>query len=194
MPYVVDLTGQKFGRVLVLKRVRYKPEGWKKESTFYDCLCDCGREYRTSHSNLVSGRTGYRRKGVCEQSCGCAQHEWVAGLQALADGESEYNTVEKYYKENAGKAGISWFLSREEFRSFLHKPCSYCGSLDSMEKTTLIGGNSLKYNGIDRVDSDLDYTMDNCVTACKWCNWAKREIPKEDFLLHVERIHRYEKS
>lgn len=184
-----SLSGQQIGRITVGEGFRCKPEGCIQERTYYRCRCSCGKEYTASHTTLSTSKN--RIASVCEASCGCAQHEWVAGLQALAAGESDYNYIEHYYIENAKRANLLWGLTREEFRSFLSKPCNYCGISNSMERITKIGKNSFKYNGIDRVDSSLDYTLDNCVTACKWCNWAKREVSVDTFLLHVRRIKEF---
>lgn len=52
-----DLTGQKFGMLLVLGHESLK--GWK-------CLCDCGSIYYTNAYNLIHGRSS---------SCGCKQYE-----------------------------------------------------------------------------------------------------------------------
>jgi hypothetical protein len=42
-------------------------------------------------------------------------------------------------------------------------PCYYCN----------IEANDTQYNGIDRFDNSIGYTMDNTVTACKLCNLTK---------------------
>lgn len=36
MPRLIDLTGQKFGKLTVLKRIL------DRKSTYYECLCECG--------------------------------------------------------------------------------------------------------------------------------------------------------
>lgn len=45
------------------------------------------------------------------------------------------------------------------------------------------------YNGIDRVDSDGDYTIDNCVPCCKICNRMKVDTPVADFIAHLIQIY-----
>ncbi len=58
----IDLTGQKFNRLFVLKRVHnntYKRPMWL-------CLCDCGENTIVRGSSLVDGRT---------KSCGCLNRE-----------------------------------------------------------------------------------------------------------------------
>ena len=66
MGKVIDLTGQRFGRLVVL---------WKqgldksKRNTLWFCRCDCGKEKAVSFGALKSGAT---------QSCGCIQKERTA--------------------------------------------------------------------------------------------------------------------
>lgn len=55
-----DLTGQKFGRLTVLKML------WDEKPTKCVCLCDCGNETIVAGADLSIGHT---------QSCGCLQRE-----------------------------------------------------------------------------------------------------------------------
>lgn len=64
MGKVVDLTGQKFGYLTVLKRDTLK----KSNHAYWICQCNCG--------NVVSVRGTLLRKGVTK-SCGCLQKEKV---------------------------------------------------------------------------------------------------------------------
>ena len=56
MGSLINLKGQKFGRLVVIKRV--KP----KHPTRWLCLCDCGKTSKVVAHSLMSGRT---------TSCGC---------------------------------------------------------------------------------------------------------------------------
>ncbi len=58
----VDLTGQKFSKLLVLSRAGIKKSGNLK----WLCLCDCGASLVTVGSRLLSGET---------KSCGCLKKE-----------------------------------------------------------------------------------------------------------------------
>lgn len=57
----IDLTGQRFGRLTVVKRVKDKRQG-----TFWLCQCDCGGTKIAETRNLRRGLT---------QSCGCLHNE-----------------------------------------------------------------------------------------------------------------------
>lgn len=58
----IDLTGQKFGNVTVIKEAppRIEPSGRRK--IMWECLCDCGKTFYVQSSNLRGGHT---------TSCGC---------------------------------------------------------------------------------------------------------------------------
>lgn len=60
-----DLTGQKFGRLTILKRDESKPKGCGKP-VFWICECDCGNVKSIRGDHIKSGAT---------QSCGCLQKE-----------------------------------------------------------------------------------------------------------------------
>lgn len=62
-----DITGQRFGRVEVL---RWEPS-MDGAGGYWKCRCDCGVEFRTSGSNLRLGKT---------RSCGCLRSEVTADL------------------------------------------------------------------------------------------------------------------
>ena len=58
----IDITGQKIGRLLVIRAVRKEAI----ERLFYECLCDCGTTKVIGAQNLRRGLT---------HSCGCLQRE-----------------------------------------------------------------------------------------------------------------------
>lgn len=61
-----DLTGQRFGRLLVTGRAPSKAYPSGLMSTRFYCRCDCGQETIVDRCNLISGNT---------TSCGCRHKE-----------------------------------------------------------------------------------------------------------------------
>ena len=62
-----DLSGQKFGKLLVLSRApdHITPKGYPM--TRFNCICDCGKSVVAYSSNLVQGHAtscGCSRKGI----------------------------------------------------------------------------------------------------------------------------------
>ena len=60
---VIDISGERYGRLLVLKQVEDKRSG-----TFWLCKCDCGNEKIIRKGQLKSGKT---------KSCGCLNAELI---------------------------------------------------------------------------------------------------------------------
>ena len=42
-----------------------------------------------------------------------------------------------------------------------------------------------------RMDSKLDYTLDNCVPCCKTCNYLKKDLTFEEFKSHTNKIYEF---
>jgi hypothetical protein len=49
-------------------------------------------------------------------------------------------------------------------------------------KKTARSGEVYIYNGIDRVDSNIGYTLENCVPCCEAVNRMKMDLSKEEFI------------
>ena len=60
-----DLTGMRFGKLVVIKKVP-RPESKKKTGAYWRCKCDCGNEIDTYADHLNRGHT---------KSCGCLHIE-----------------------------------------------------------------------------------------------------------------------
>lgn len=49
-------------------------------------------------------------------------------------------------------------------------------------------------NGIDRRDSSLGYTLENCLPACGVCNKAKLDYTEEEFLVWTNRLGSFQQA
>lgn len=72
------------------------------------------------------------------------------------------------YKSTAKRFDRVFSLSLKEFESIITQPCHYC--------------NHKPLNGIDRIDSNRDYVIDNCVSCCSQCNLAKNDYTQKEFI------------
>ena len=63
-------------------------------------------------------------------------------------------------------------LTKEQYDDLRQGKCSYCGRRCSDTHT----------NGIDRVDNNIGYVYDNCVSCCGSCNIAKGTMSVDDFI------------
>lgn len=150
MPKLIDLSGQKIGRLLV---VRKETAPMKRSGTHYVCHCDCGSVKTIHRSELRNGDT---------KSCGCIQREKAS--QAQYKHGLRHHPIYKTYScmkdrclnprnhdyPRYGGRGISicesWLQSFENFANDM---------LPSWKpKLTL-----------ERVDLNKDYCPDNCIWA-----------------------------
>jgi len=75
MPTFIDLTGQKFGRLTVLKQVENRGR-----RTCWFCVCDCGNQLEVRGNSLRTGNT---------ISCGCFRKETAHALNFKPEGKQE---------------------------------------------------------------------------------------------------------
>jgi hypothetical protein len=79
------------------------------------------------------------------------------------------------YRKDSRHRGYSFNLTIEEFETFWKKPCFYCG-------------NEIETIGIDRVDNNKGYQLDNCVSCCTICNRMKMDHSLMDWINHIKKI------
>jgi hypothetical protein len=170
---IVDLTGKRFGRLVVIEKTNKKGK-----AAYWLCKCDCGNE------KIVKG---YHLRAKHVVSCGCYGEE----RKKRPFGESCKEQVYKTYKHSAKIKGFEFLLSEEYFFKLTSDNCFYCGeSPSNINKNTFNNGDYV-YNGIDRVDSSKGYIEGNVVPCCKTCNYAKRRMASKDFLDWVERVYNH---
>jgi hypothetical protein len=156
----------------------------KKRKLYYKCQCkNCG-SILTVRKDVI----------VAATACHCAK---CVGNSKKPTTEVAYNVSRGNYKRAAIFRGLSWDLSPEEFKDIVSKPCHYCGA-EPVQKNHLKRYMRVEtpvyLNGVDRVNSKLGYSVDNCVPCCEKCNRMKLDYSKEDFLSHIEKIYKFHKS
>lgn len=180
-----DITGKKFGRISVVRisKIReYKDKnGHKKKRVVWLCVCDCGKEIEKETYHLVTGNA---------KSCGCLRRdlriELNKRLRRIDAGESAFNSLIAGYKQGAEKRNLKWLLSTEFSLKTTSSDCFYCGRKPSQVRKGI--WSDYIYNGIDRVDSSIGYTEDNCVPCCGPCNLMKLDYSYFEFINTVTKI------
>ncbi len=99
-------------------------------------------------------------------------------------------TIYNNYKRNARRLKRSFEISFEQFKGLVSASCSYCGDAPSSVLKKAGARYGIVYNGLDRVDNDRGYVLDNVVTACKFCNFAKSQWTLDEFLAWLKRIQK----
>ncbi len=172
-----DMTGRRFGRLLVTKR-----DGTylKNRLAVWLCQCDCG--------NVTSVRGASLRKGT-SKSCGCLSKEMTSERTKLPEGESSFNALYGSYQRNAEKRGWNFNLSKAFFRQLVVQPCYYCGGRPSnISKCNKSTNGVFVYNGLDRVQNEIGYVPDNVVPCCRRCNYVKATLSVSELVTHCKKI------
>lgn len=139
-----DLTGQKFGRLLVISH-----GGWIKKKTFWKCLCDCGNEKLVYVSHLKSGSI---------KSCGCLCSE-LTTLKNYKHGLSDH----LLYTTWLGMKSRCCNPCNKDYHSYGGRGIGVCSQwLNSFPQFVLDMGEKPKGMTLDRINTDKDYSPDNC--------------------------------
>jgi hypothetical protein len=104
--------------------------------------------------------------------------------------------VVKIARNKMNFSGHDKQLSLTEIEALIfYKNCFYCerllGDVGSLYKRNEYGQDLCKMRafGIDRIDSNLGYVIDNVVPCCKNCNHTKREYSAEHFSIATQNIY-----
>lgn len=175
----IDLTGQTFGRLTVLRRAEYR----KSDRIRWLCICNC------PDKKLVS-IAGNELKNGDTKSCGCYNIERIKATHSHKFGEASFNKIFYHYKRNAKVSKREFKLTKEEFRKLIKQNCFYCnGEPNSVSDNK--GNGVFVYNGIDRIDNTHGYFLENVVTCCGMCNRMKWAYSSEDFKQQIINIYNY---
>lgn len=173
---IIDLVGQKFSRLLVIK---FDKIG-KHRGAQWKCLCDCGKTTIVGSNSLKMGRI---------RSCGCLKYELNKTQFCLPKGEASFNRILESYTRNARKRSLEFRLTKGEFRSLITSQCFYCTKPPAQIARTKDSNGEFIYNGIDRKDNNKGYILTNVVSCCKICNRAKSDLNEKEFLLWIKRVY-----
>jgi len=187
-----NLINQKFGRLFVLA----KSDERRNKQVMWICKCDCGNIKKVRSFSLDSGNT---------KSCGCLNREksvFNKGLEKAVKVNKKY-TKEiallrrnfSNYKSGASKRNLNFDLTFEEFQSLVTENCFYCEVPPSraLKISKKINYPEIFCNGIDRINNDLGYFLENCVSCCIDCNRAKSNMTPKDFVTWIWRFQEVSK-
>lgn len=169
-----QLAGKRFNSFFVIKEVGKSTRG----SIQWLCKCDCGNDHIVISNELISGAV---------RCCGCYHKYRELGEGALRE-------LFANYKANAKTRKLIFGLTIEEFNIITSQNCSYCGVAPSSIKKGYKNRGNYIFNGIDRINNDLGYILENCVSCCTQCNIAKSDYTKNDFQFWIDRVHRHQNS
>jgi len=172
----LNLKNKRFSRLLVVKEA---PK--RKGRTRWLCQCDCGNVKEIDTRHLT-------RDGDGTRSCGCLLKEHLDNSK-LSYGEASFHRLLSLYKRGAKSRNFEFNLSDIQFKKLTKENCHYCGRdpKNTISGKTYYG--EYIYNGVDRVDNNKGYTLDNCVSCCCICNKMKMKLSVDDFLDRIKKIY-----
>lgn len=169
MPESIDLTNRRFGKLVAFDRAESR-----KKVTYWHCKCDCGTYSIVAYGNLIKGHT---------TSCGCFWEEKWPSLTAAI------NRITHTYKARAKKKNLEYTLTEEQVKDLFSQNCFYCDKEPSNQrKLRNRTGFIYKYSGLDKIDPNKGYTIDNVVPCCIECNQAKMDQTQEEFFDLCKRV------
>lgn len=156
--------------------------GGDKRGRLWECLCDCGKSVIVPAASLKSKVT---------KSCGCLHKELVSKRFSLPEGEANLNYIINRYKHNARDRNLEFVLTRKQFIEIIKQDCRYCGIRPCVSTDHLSCNGKFAHNGIDRVNNEKGYTIDNCVACCGTCNRMKNVHTQQNFLAKIALIYNH---
>lgn len=161
-----DITGNRYGRLVAIRRYSHEPNG----KSYWLCKCDCGKETIVKIDNLTNGHT---------KSCGCLSRETASRIKKT-HGESKTRLYDiwcnmkarcsykgcksfKHYGAKGIKVCDEWADSFESFRDW--------AMANGYDKTALKGECT-----IDRINVYGDYEPDNC----RWTTLTEQALNRTD--------------
>lgn len=176
-----SLIGKRFNRLVVIQFLERKEYG-KNRKLFKRvlCQCDCGKVCEITVTSL---------KKKHSKSCGCLKMDRCKEKRKPY-GQVPIHRVMLAYKSNAKRKGVVFNLTDEQFKQLILSKCSYCGDLpENLQKNGCISTDYIRYNGIDRIDNNLGYEINNCIPCCHFCNFSKRNNTQEFFFQKIKKIY-----
>ena len=148
----MDLIGQKFGRLIVIKKMANN----KHRQSMWLCRCDCGKEKIICGGDLKNGHT---------RSCGCFNREKIT-----KHGHYQNNKKSQIYSSWDSMIGRCTNPNDRDYRNYGGRGITVCERWRKFVNFLKdMGEHPTDKHSIDRIDNDKGYCQSNC-------RWA---LPKE---------------
>jgi hypothetical protein len=129
-------------------------------------------------------------------------------LSYKARGSASFSALFNKCKHSAKKRNLDFSLSTDEHKTLISQLCHYCGEPPIKYNSYLKNGglcqvrpnrygaltierNWVEANGIDRINNNEGYTIDNCVPCCGRCNYLKCDTSYDEFLSWISKAYNH---
>lgn len=163
-----DLSGERFGRLVVVER---DPIFVGKKAKWI-CLCDCGKQKSISRNSLVRGLT---------KSCGCLNIEMLKKRDRSVSPKGNFKhgyarTGSHKNRKRPSATYNAWCCMKtrctnknhDKYHLYGGRGIGYCKEWESFENFVADMGEKPDGCSLDRIDNYKGYSKDNC-------RWATRE-------------------
>ena len=153
MPNRKNITGQRFGRLVVLEP---RERGEKKTSQHWFCQCDCGKTTITRGTDLRLGRT---------RSCGCLR------LRTTHGGYSTRAWLSWHMMRQRCQ-----IPSNPDYPNYGGRGITVCDRWDKFENFFADMGERPEGLTLDRINNDGNYEPTNC----RWATLSEQRLNQRD--------------
>lgn len=146
-----ELSGKRFGRLLVLERAGSNSKG----NSLWRCRCDCGNEAVIVGYSLTGGRS---------KSCGCLHHEKLS-VRNQQEKRTHGETHTRLYTIWRGMRQRCENANRKHYSDYGGRGITVCPEWDESYEAFRDWAVSNDYRDdltIDRIDNDKGYFPENC--------------------------------
>ena len=169
MRKVIDKTGQRFGRLVVI-RVHEKSHSGHLQ---WQCMCDCGNETIATGTNLVSGNTS---------SCGCLREE-KRFTTLLTHGHTSGRGRSRTY--GCWRNMKTRVLNKEgkDYKYYGARGITICDRWMKFKNFLEDMGEAPEDLTLERLDNDGNYCKENC----RWATHTRQGRNRRNVRLSMEK-------
>ena len=151
MPKLMDITGDRYGRLVVVER-----NGHKNGRTAWLCRCDCGKTKTVTANCLRTGSTS---------SCGCLKAEHCREVGLIPDGSANrthgMSAEPEYFVWKTMRRRASGKFNKRDGDHYVGVTC--CERWQKFENFIAdMGRRPSPSHSIDRIDPNGNYEPGNC--------------------------------
>jgi hypothetical protein len=144
--------------------------------------CKCSREFIADSSRIRTGET---------KSC----KDCSFRARSLRNTVSQIEQIfRRLVIDRSKKHNIDVTITSEDYFKIASKNCYYCNDppakLARFKNRKYVNNEEISLHGIDRLDSKKGYHIDNIVSCCTSCNYAKHKLSEKEFINKIMKIYK----